>query len=200
MDEEKDWRPAITIKQILLGIQVSMSVVDLTQYCWIHATLFWYLCFFSGLSLSLCPLSLASSLSLLPVTSLALSSLHYYNLVESNLYLQNVRTCWTTRTSRTRPRQKPTPATARTGPTTKSGWGPRQEPWPPSRPVITVYLPLNPFNIILNKLSSRYNGQTMYFCNEFWKLKRRPLKIKPIFQPKLLYFSCFNFAKYYWAW
>ena len=40
LDEEKDWRPAITVKQILLGIQAYFASI-----CWQHSGLFRYLHF-----------------------------------------------------------------------------------------------------------------------------------------------------------
>lgn len=48
LDEEKDWRPAITIKQILLGIQDLLNEPNIKDPAQAEAyTIYWYLYFFS---------------------------------------------------------------------------------------------------------------------------------------------------------
>ena len=37
LDEEKDWRPAITVKQILLGIQVHVCPYTISRYARLHS-------------------------------------------------------------------------------------------------------------------------------------------------------------------
>lgn len=45
LDEEKDWRPAITIKQILLGIQDLLNDPNIKDPAQAEAyTIYWYLC------------------------------------------------------------------------------------------------------------------------------------------------------------
>jgi ubiquitin-conjugating enzyme E2 I len=44
LDEEKDWRPAITIKQILLGIQDLLNDPNIKDPAQAEAyTIYWYL-------------------------------------------------------------------------------------------------------------------------------------------------------------
>lgn len=45
LDEEKDWRPAITIKQILLGIQDLLNEPNVKDPAQAEAyTIYWYVC------------------------------------------------------------------------------------------------------------------------------------------------------------
>ena len=48
LDEEKDWRPAITIKQILLGIQDLLNEPNVKDPAQAEAyTIYWYVTYFS---------------------------------------------------------------------------------------------------------------------------------------------------------
>ena len=45
LDEDKDWRPAVTIKQILLGIQDLLNDPNIRDPAQAEAyTIFWYVC------------------------------------------------------------------------------------------------------------------------------------------------------------
>ena len=82
LDEEKDWRPAITVKQILLGIQVHIRSNIIIRYA--------------------CPYSQVSYFT-------------FSRTIHTDINVDFCRISSMTQTSRTLPRLRPTPASARIG-------------------------------------------------------------------------------------